>query len=132
MKKILLLSSLIAFNCTAENSQALTVDRLVPNSFQLAFPNDKDLKPIQSDFDLVNYVLMSNEEGERWAVLTLHNTSGGERVLKHEHLMALFADGARKSPADVKLNFSARELQTVTVSFGYSKFPILSINTSQD
>lgn len=131
MKKILLLSSLIAFHCAAENSQALSLDRLVPNNFQLAFPNDRDIKPLQSDFELVNYVLMSNEEGERWAVLTLLNTAGGERVFKQEHLMALFADGKRKVPAAIKLNFSGQELQTVTVSFGYSKFPILAVNTNQ-
>jgi hypothetical protein len=102
----------------------------VLNNLELAFPNDSNVKPETSAFELVNYVLMSNESGERWAVITLRNSSSGSRVLNQKHLMALFANGRRKSPRELKFNFEAQETQSITVSFGTSKFPILSISSA--
>ena len=86
-------------------------------------------KPQVSDFQLVNYVAMSNEVGERWAVVTVRNSSSGGRAFENQHLMAVFADGVRKSPSEFKINFKGNETQTLTVSFGENKFPILSIST---
>ncbi|MEP1447695.1 MAG: hypothetical protein ABJK37_16440 [Paraglaciecola sp.] len=113
----------------AKETNRLTVDRVVTNSIELAFPNDKNIKPKLSDFELFNYIVMSNEEGERWAVMTLNNTSSGSRVLEHHHLMALFADGNRSTPLEFKVSFRGKETQSITVSFGENKFPILSIFT---
>lgn len=122
----------MAFTSHANESEVLTVDREVSNNVELAFPNDKGLKPKSSDFELVNYVIMSNEQGERWAVLTLTNTSTGNRMLEQDHLMALFADGTRRKPLELKLNFEGRETQSLTVSFGESKFPILTISSGTE
>ena len=122
----------IAFASNAKETEVLTVDRVVSNNIILSFPNDKNLKAKPSDFKLVNYVIMSNDIGERWAVLTLTNTSSGNRVLEQDHLLALFADGTRKMPLEIKLNFEGRETQSLTVSFGESKFPILSISSGID
>ncbi len=116
----------------ANEADMLTVDRVVATNLELAFPNDKNFQAKPSDFELVNYVIMSNELGERWAVLTLSNTSAGNRSLEHEHLMALFADGQRKYPLEFKLNFEGRETQSITVSFGESKFPILTISARSE
>jgi len=65
-------------------------------------------------------------------VITLTNTSSGNRMLEHNHLMALFADGKRRNPLEYKLHFEGNETQSITVSFGESKFPILSLYSSQD
>ena len=118
-----------AFTVGAIESQhdVLTIDRLVPNSVQFEFPNDKNIKPKSSDFELVNCVMMSSEAGERWAVLTLTNISSGHRILEKEHILATFADGTRKSPNEIKLSFAGGDTQSITVSFGEYKFPVLSI-----
>lgn len=116
----------------AEAIEVLTVDRLVSKSIQLSFPNDNKIKPKKSDFEIINYVLMSNELGERWGVITLTNLSSGNRVFGHDHLIGLFADGSRISPLEYKLNFKGQETQTITVSFGVHKFPILSIYSSNE
>lgn len=121
---------LLSFTSQASETEALTIDRSVLSNLELAFPNDKNVKPQSSAFELINYVLMSNESGERWAVITLKNSSSGNRVLEHKHLMALFANGKRKNPLALKLNFEAEETQSITVSFGSSKFPILSISAA--
>ena len=120
---------LLSFSSYADETEALTVDRVIANNLELAFPNDKNIQPKASDFELINYVVMSNDLGERWAVITLSNTSSGSRILEHEHLIALFADGKRKSPPAFKVSFEGQETQSITVSFGENKFPILSIST---
>jgi hypothetical protein len=120
---------LLSFSSYAEETETLTVDRVIANNLELAFPNDKNIKPKASDFELINYVVMSNDLGERWAVITLSNTSSGSRILEQEHLIALFADGKRKSPPAFKVSFKRQETQSITVSFGENKFPILSIIT---
>jgi len=129
-KSIIAVIILLSFTSQASETEALTVDRSVVNNLELAFPNDKNVKPELSEFELINYVLMSNESGERWAVITLKNSSSGSRVLNQKHLMALFANGRRKSPGELKLNFEAQEIQSITVSFGTSEFPILAISSS--
>ncbi|QUM83779.1 MULTISPECIES: hypothetical protein [unclassified Moritella] len=120
---------LISWFAQAEDNEALTVDRAVSQNIQLAFPNDYNVDPKIGDFEIVNYILMSNDAGERWAVITLTNLSSGNREFNNEHLIALFADGSRMSPLQYKLNFRGRETQSITVSFGEHKFPILSISS---
>jgi hypothetical protein len=116
----------------AEAVDVLTVDRTVSKSIQLSFPNDNNIKPKKGDFQIINYVLMSNEVGERWSVITLTNLSSGNREFRHDHLLGLFADGSRISPLEYKLNFAGQETQSITVSFGVHKFPVLSIYSSND
>jgi hypothetical protein len=129
-----LVSMLVLLACTAhsQESDVLTVDRAVTKNIHLSFPNDSNTKPKESDFTIINYVLMSNDTGERWGVITLTNSSSGARSFEQDHLMALFADGSRGAPQEYKLNFKAGETQSITVSFGEYKFPILSIYSSDD
>ncbi|NQZ80904.1 MAG: hypothetical protein HRT52_07795 [Colwellia sp.] len=114
----------------AKSTEVLSVDRSVTNNINLFFPNERNIKPKAGDFEIINYVLMSNEVGERWGVITLTNLSNGSRELDQDHLLALFADGSRQPPLEYKLNFKGKETQSITVSFGQSKFPILSIHSS--
>jgi len=130
MKNILVITLiLLSFSIYADENENLTVDRIISNKLELAFPNDRNIKAKPSNFELINYVVMSNDLGERWAVVTLNNTSSGSRVFDNEHLIALFANGQRSKPLTFKLSFEAKETQSITVSFGENKFPILSMNT---
>ena len=131
-KFIFLAALLLSFHSYASESEVLTIDKVVSKNFELAFPNDDNAKPKSSDFELVNYVAMSNLIGERWAVLTLTNTSSGNRTLEQQQIMALFADGSKGYPSALKLNFSGQETQSITVSFGENKFPILSVQVGSD
>lgn len=119
-------------NVFAAQNNVLNVDRAIPNSMHLSFPNDNNITPKKSDFSILNYVLMSNEEGERWAVITLTNLASGKRELNQEQLLALFADGSRLTPSEFKLGFNGDQTQSVTVSFAEHKFPILSVYSSND
>jgi hypothetical protein len=123
-------SVLFLFTCTtfANEKEVLTVDRVITHNIELAFDNDKNEKPKLSEFELVNYIVMSNDLGERWAVVTVINQASGNRILENDHLMALFANGERATPAHLKVNFDANETKSLTISFGENKFPLLSIS----
>lgn len=121
----------VSFTASADDD-VLNVDRSVSKSIQLAFSNDNNITPKKSDFEVINYVLMSNENGERWSVITLTNLSHGERSINQEHLLALFADGSRSEPLAFTSNFKGKETQSLTLSFGENKFPILSIYSSNN
>nr|WP_019614728.1 hypothetical protein [Psychromonas ossibalaenae] len=116
----------------AAEMDALSVDRAAADNIHLSFANDQNIYPKEGDFEINNYVLMSNEQGERWAVITLTNLSSGSRTLVHNHLMALFANGDRGTPVPYQQHFAGNETQSITVSFGVSKFPILSVYTSKN
>jgi hypothetical protein len=120
---------LLSFSIYADEAEILTVDRVIPSNIGLSFPNDNNTKPKLGDFKLIHYVVMSNDIGERWAVITLNNTSTGTRTLVSDHLIALFANGERTKPSEFRLSFGGEETQSITVSFGKNKFPILSIIT---
>ena len=125
-KYIAILILFISFNITASDD-VLSVDRVVPHSFELAFPNEDKIDPELSDFKVINFVLMSNESGERYAVVTMKNLANGSRTLNQKHLLAQLADGQRISPLPFSQAFSAKESISLTINFGQSKFPLLSV-----
>ncbi|WP_444994018.1 hypothetical protein [Aliikangiella sp. IMCC44359] len=112
-----------------ELSATLTPDKTITGSELIAFPNDDKIRPDKSDFSIIHSVIMSNDKGERWATITIENQSVGRRLLNGRHLMALFADGKRLFPQSVDYDFKSREIMSITVYFGKSKYPILHIST---
>ncbi|GAA3921499.1 hypothetical protein [Litoribacillus peritrichatus] len=107
--------------------EALSIDRSINPDLHISFPNDDNIEPTSSDFIIENYVLMSNETGERWAVLTLKNEAAGNRIFTQDYVLALFADGQRKKPLKHNQRFKSKEIKSILLSFGESKFPILEI-----
>lgn len=126
LKKMLMTLLACSF-CSHADEDVLTIDRVVSGSIELAFPNEQNLQPEQSDFEINNFVLMSNEAGERWAVVTLTNQASGRRALTHKQLMAIVADGRRVAPIEFLQSFKANETLSVTINFGNIKFPLLSV-----
>ncbi|MGB3725850.1 MAG: hypothetical protein WA981_08795 [Glaciecola sp.] len=124
---------LLTYSSFAQSSNdVLSIDRVVPKSANLAFPNTSNIQPEQSDFTVDNFVLMSNEKGERWAVVTLVNLASGSRTLTHRQLMALLANGDRVQPIEFSHSFKANEILSLTIYFGESKFPLLSVYSRTD
>ncbi len=120
--------ALLACAFTAHSAEeVLSIDRVIPNNFDLVFPNESNIQPEQSDFSVNNFVLMSNDSGERWAVVTLTNMASGQRSLTNKHLMAIVANGQRIAPLEFLQSFRADETLSLTISFGESKFPLLSV-----
>jgi len=123
-------SNAFASECgTEEQSENLILDQSIPLTEIIRFPNDDRILPDKSDFEIIHAITMSNEKGERWATLTVENKSSGRRTINEEHVMGLFADGTRRFPERFDYTFDRREVSSITVRFGCSKFPILELTT---
>lgn len=135
MKKLLLLTTILlasqASQLSANDRNALSIDRAISSDIEFNFPNDDNIYPHKSDFKVVNYVTMSNEYGQRKVTVTLQNTSTGDRIFVSDQIMALYANGRRSSPFEKKIRFKGKEVQTLTLSFSTSEFPILQVYTRQ-
>lgn len=135
MKKIILVIITAAVtlpsivNANGYDRDALSVDKAVDNNIELKFPNDDNIYPESSAFKVLNYITMSNEYGERKVTVTLENTSSGNRIFVSDQIMALYANGRRISPHEKKISFKGNEIQTLTLSFNNSKYPILQVYT---
>lgn len=127
-KLLLLLVTTLSFALVGKED-ILTLDRVVPHGLELSFPNDENIAPEISDFEVKNTILMSNENGERFAVVTIKNVSSGSRTLNHNHLMAQVTNGARINPQPFKHAFKGNETVSITIGFGESKFPLLTVYT---
>ena len=113
---------------------ALQVDEVSLQGMQFAFDNEAKVKPKDSDFNVVNAVHMSSEQGSRVAVVTIRNDASGSRILESDHIMALFADGSRRSPFSFPdaIKLDDGEQRSFTLSFGESNYPLLTIYTSNN
>lgn len=135
MKKLLLLIIILlashASQLSAKDRNAFSIDRAISSNIEFNFPNNDNIYPDKSDFKVINYVSMSNEYGQRKVTVTLQNTSTGDRIFVSDHIMALYANGHRSSPSEKKIRFKGKEVQTLTLSFSTSEFPILQIYTRQ-
>ena len=105
----------------------LMVDQTLGKEVQLTFPNERNFQPKPSDFKVVNYVPMSSESGDRWAIVTIKNTSSGSRIFESHYLLGLFADGERRAPLEYKQTLIGNETVSMTLAFGRHKFPLLNV-----
>ena len=128
----LLLSQISMAHADEDRDQVLTIDRTVINSSQIQFPNEKNINPKASSFEVINYVLMSSPIGERWATVTLKNTATGSRKFDSSKVMALLANGSRVKPHSYNYMFDGNQTLTLSLNFGVSKFPLLEVYTRLD
>ncbi len=96
----------------------------------LKFNDSNPLQPDPNDFEVIEISYLSNERGERWALMTFKNSSSGQRLLNSDNIVAIFADGSRKEAQNVEEKLQGGELLTRTVFFGQHTFPIVSVIVS--
>ena len=88
---------------------------------------EKDIVPKRNDFEILEYALMSSNQGHRYALVTIKNTSSGYRKMKKEHLVAILANCKRVYPMSFELSFEGNEVITKEVNFGLNGFPIIKV-----
>ncbi len=87
------------------------------------------IAPKDSDFNILKYALMSSNEGDRYALITIKNKSTGQRIMTSEHLVAILASCTTSHPINFEHRFNGSEIITKEVNFGFSRFPIVKIIT---
>ena len=109
------------------DDQILHFDDVEGNFQNLNFKDEKKIKPGPGIFEIIETHFMSNGLGERWAVVTIRNTSAGKRLLKNENIMVTFADGSQSFAQNLDDTLDGNDTLTKAVLFGIHKFPILNI-----
>ena len=112
-----------------KHEDILTIETPKVTVTDLHFPETEDIQPDESDFKIASIILLSNKSGERLSTVTFENLSNGQRILSKEHILAILANGQKKHPFNVKQKFSGRQRISLTLNFGVSKFPILTVYT---
>ena len=115
----------------AENSAVLRFDTPLAITDNANFDRDNPLEPDSSNFILLDASSLSSDSGERWALVSLRNDAGGQRILRDDYLVAEFANGDRRHASNLEGSFAAAEQQRKMVFFGYHRFPILRVFTQQ-
>ncbi len=115
----------------AENSAVLRFDTPLAITDNADFDRDNPLEPDSSSFILLDASSLSSDSGERWALVSLRNDAGGQRILRDDYLVAEFANGDRRHASNLEGSFAAAEQQRKMVFFGYHRFSILRVFTQQ-
>lgn len=110
-----------------EKDRVLHFDQPKAPLTSLSFKHDDELKPTANDFRIVEVSYLSNDIGERWAIVTFENTSPGPRFLKNEAIVATFADGDQTNAFNLNETLKGNERLTKAIYFGIHHFPIVSV-----
>ena len=94
----------------------------------LKFDQFDPLIPRINNFEIIEISYLSNNRGERWALMTLKNESAGQRILKNDNVVATFADGSQRFATQLGEKFSGSEVLTRAVFFGVHRFPIVKVS----
>ncbi len=121
------LFSLLAVSSERDSELSLRFEDSPFKNTAVYCEEEKSVVARSNDFEIVNYALMSSERGHRHALLTIKNTSSGQRTLIGEHLVAILANCDRIYPIDFEVIFKGNELITKEVDFGINRFPIIQI-----
>ncbi|MDG1945174.1 MAG: hypothetical protein P8J17_13040 [Halioglobus sp.] len=135
MKKIViaLISSFIAYQANAVDAskEVLQIENAAFKDKPVFCEEDiLDIK--RNDFKLIDYELMSSESGERYALVSIKNTSSGRRILREENLVAIFSNCTSLYPQKIEQTLAGNETLTKKIYFGKNKFPIIKIITGNE
>lgn len=110
-----------------EKDRVLHFDQPKSPLLSLTFKHKDELKPAASNFHIIEVSYLSNNIGDRWAVVTFENSSPGQRFLKNEAIVATFADGTQSHGLNLNETLKGNERLTKAVNFGIHQFPIVSV-----
>ena len=135
MKKIViaLISSFIAYQANAVDAskEVLQIENAAFKDKPVFCEEDiLDIK--RNDFKLIDYELMSSESGERYALVSIKNTSSGRRILREKNLVAIFSNCTSLYPQKIEQTLAGNETLTKKIYFGKNKFPIIKIITGNE
>ena len=92
------------------------------------FCDDKyDLEPKRNQFNLMDYSVMGTENGERFALITIENTSHGQRIFSNEHVVAVLGNCERVAPLEFRHKMDSGEIISREIYFGYQRYPIVQL-----
>jgi len=132
-KALLILIPFFVFSVAAngnedsEEDSALFFDKPIAQSMEFLFDIEEDLYPDQSTFKIKDFAFLSNERGERAALVNITNTAAAPRTLAPNQIYGLFADGTYRRPSNSSDRVDGGKTNSVLLSFGVSKTPLVKL-----
>lgn len=114
---------------TETNIGALSVDRPFPFEKMAPFYKNDELKPLSSTFTVEKQVFLSNDLGERKAVVTIKSSTTSLRRLSRKQIIAVFANGDKQFPSIGDERILIGESVTLVLDFGTHQYPIMYLYT---
>ncbi len=124
-----LFCSSLSVSAETVTGSAFSVDPPFPFKNIAPFYKADQKKPERSTFIIENQVFLSNDLGERQAVVTINNSATSLRMLSGRQLMAVFANGDKHFPQIKNVKILAGESVSFVFNFGIHRFPIMFIST---
>ncbi|MDQ8185801.1 hypothetical protein [Pelagicoccus sp. SDUM812002] len=135
MKKLMLvLLSFLPFWIIAEppapEDIVVSFDEVIIPQDELAFVTDwKTLKPDLSEFEIEYQRFLSNDLGERFALVTLFKRKSGLRIIDEKDIVGVLANGQRLHPIRLEGETQIGARGSIFVHFGQHQFPLAGLET---
>lgn len=85
------------------------------------------LMPTRAFVNIINFHPMSDDNGNRYALVTLQNQLRTRTVLEKENFVGIFANGRRSNPIACDETLDPAIERSTVLRFGSSKFPLVKI-----
>lgn len=134
MKKLISFSlCLLSFGLFAEPSPETLVvsfDAVVIPQEEIAFGRDRnDLRPSLSEFQIEYRRFLSNELGERFALVTFSKEKAILRKVSERDIVGVLANGERLYPVRLEGETLIGSRGSIFVYFGKQPFPLVDLET---
>lgn len=135
MKKVILFLTLVGASVLVANSEepkdlVVSFDTVSIDSQRVDFAHDwKELRPDLSEFKIDYRRFLSNQVGERYALVTLVKEKGALRILDTRDVVGILANGQRLYPLKIEGEAQIGPRGSVLLHFGTHKFPLVGLET---
>lgn len=110
-------------------SRALHFDQPIAKEMAIDFQIEEDLYPNRSSFELLDFAFLSNEAGERWALVVVRNTVHEFRSFSANQIIGFFASGNYRNPVSLNKRIEGKKTETFMIPFGKSDMPLVKLMT---
>lgn len=94
--------------------------------------NSKDLRPRLSEFQVSYRRFLSNDVGERFALVTFTKETGILRIVDEQDIVGILANGERLYPISIDGETRIGSRGTALLNFGPNKFPLVGVETRNE
>lgn len=112
-----------------ELNRSLVFDQQVAKEMAIQFEIEEDLYPTRSTFEIEDIAFLSNEAGERWALVVVRNTAREARTFTEDQLIGFFASGKHSHPNKLATRIEGSRSETIMIPFGESTMPLVKLMT---
>lgn len=114
----------------ATESLVVSFDEVVISQGNLAFDSDRNvLRPSLSEFEIEYQRFLSNDLGQRFALITFSKKKNMLRSISERDIVGVLANGQRLYPIKLEGETQIGSRGSIFVHFGKHQFPLVDLET---